>query len=154
MLILGTILQIIGLFAAATWKYPHLQSRLTREQFFFAAVMIGIGYPIASAYMFAIYSKVLNPAFQGTKMGYLTAGGSLARMVGPLYAVTAYKYGGGELLFVGTNSLVIVSLIVLLLNYSLLAPHPSYNLATPQTSTSTSTSPPPHMSVNAEETKA
>jgi ceroid-lipofuscinosis MFS transporter 7 len=56
--------------------------------------LIGIGYPISSAYMFSIYSKVLNPAFQGTKMGYLTAGGSLARMLGPLWAVMAYKYGG------------------------------------------------------------
>jgi len=126
MLIVGNTLQIIGLFTAVTWTLPNLQKQLTKEQFFTAVALIGIGYPISSAYMFTIYSKVLNPVYQGTKMGYLTAGGSLARMLGPLWAVTAYKYGGGELLFVGTNFLVIFSLVVLFIYYNLLAPHPAY----------------------------
>jgi MFS transporter, ceroid-lipofuscinosis neuronal protein 7 len=76
--------------------------------------------------MFAIYSKVLNPKFQGTKMGWLTAGGSLARMLGPIWATHAFHFGGGELLFLGTDALVIVSLFVLIIFYRNLGPHPSY----------------------------
>lgn len=127
MMFIGTILQIIGLAVAVTWVWPvKFQTRLTEPQFFAAAVLIGIGYPIASAYMFAIYSKVLNPRFQGTKMGWLTSGGSLARMLGPVWATHAFHFGGGELLFLGTDSLVIISLFVLIIFYKRLAPHPSY----------------------------
>lgn len=129
MMFFGTILQIIGLAFAATWDWPfRLQTHLTKLQFFIAAGFIGIGYPIASAYMFAIYSKVLNPSFQGTKMGWLTAGGSIARMVGPIWATKAFSVGGGELLFMGTDALVIVSLIILIIFYTRLGPHPSYGI--------------------------
>jgi len=142
MMFLGTALQVIGMFIAVTWEWPYkFQTHLTKEQFFVAAALIGIGYPISSAYMFSIYSKVLNPDYQGTKMGYLTAGGSLARMLGPIWATKAFKYGGGELLFLGTNVLVIASLITLAATYDLLAPHPSYFTQSP---------PPSKMSVNAE----
>lgn len=127
MMFFGTCLQIVGLAVATTWKWPFkIQNHLTYGQLYTAAILIGIGYPIASAYMFAIYSKVLNPSFQGTKMGWLTAGGSLARMLGPIWATHAFKIGGGELLFLGTDALVVISLIVLIIFYSRLAPHPAY----------------------------
>lgn len=142
MMLIGTILQIIGLAVAVTWVWPFkLQKHLTKGQFFAAAALIGIGYPIASAYMFAIYSKVLNPNFQGTKMGWLTAGGSLARMLGPIWATHAFTFGGGELLFLGTDSLVIISLVVLIIFYNKLGPHPSYFQAAVVTHSATSSPP-------------
>ncbi|KAK5574920.1 hypothetical protein RB653_010174 [Dictyostelium firmibasis] len=105
---------------------------LPKWQFFIGSVFVSIGYPIASSLVYAIFSKVLNPNShtQGTKMGWLTAGGSLARMVGPLWSQeiwTATHQQGMELFFV-TAVITLIAIIVFIVFYKDLSPHPEFVL--------------------------
>ena len=59
-------------------------------QIYIGSVWVGLGYPVASAITYALFSKVIHPVAQGDKMGYLTAVGSLARMLGPIWATALY----------------------------------------------------------------
>lgn len=90
-------------------------------QIILASVFVALGYPVASAIAYALFSKVIAPLAQGDKMGYLTAGvhalsrililtfssclmpcfffvfflvgGSLARMIGPIWATALFDLG-------------------------------------------------------------
>eukprot|EP01112_Ceratiomyxa_fruticulosa_P008626 TRINITY_DN2235_c0_g1_i6.p1 TRINITY_DN2235_c0_g1~~TRINITY_DN2235_c0_g1_i6.p1 ORF type:complete len:473 (-),score=90.16 TRINITY_DN2235_c0_g1_i6:68-1486(-) len=131
-LFVGFLLQLFALIALVEWTSPRLQKNYTYEQLFIGAVFEGIGYPMASTFMYTVFSKVLNPKFQGTKMGWLTAGGSLARMLGPIWATKSFDFGGSELLFLTTAALVFIALLVNVIFYKQLTPHPDYGKATIQ----------------------
>ncbi|GAM20734.1 hypothetical protein SAMD00019534_039090 [Acytostelium subglobosum LB1] len=85
------------------------------------SVFVSIGYPIASSLMYAIYSKILNPSSQGTMMGWLTSGGSLARMFGPLWANALFGVAD-DILFFTSAGLTASGFIVLCIFYHKLAP--------------------------------
>ena len=59
-------------------------------QLILSSFFVALGYPVASAITYALFSKVIHPVAQGDKMGYLTACGSLSRMVGPIWATALY----------------------------------------------------------------
>ena len=65
-------------------------SGLHLAQLILSSLFVAIGYPVASSITYALFSKVIHPVAQGDKMGYLTACGSLARMVGPIWATALY----------------------------------------------------------------
>ncbi|KAN0033411.1 hypothetical protein ACTA71_002838 [Dictyostelium dimigraforme] len=122
---------LIALVLLINYNIP-IGSRMTlpKWQFFIGSVFVSVGYPIASSLVYAIFSKVLNPNShtQGTKMGWLTAGGSLARMVGPLWSQeiwTATNQQGMELFFV-TAIITLIAIIVFIVFYKDLAPHPEF----------------------------
>ncbi|KAN0018662.1 hypothetical protein ACTFIU_008591 [Dictyostelium citrinum] len=122
---------LIALVLLINYNIP-IGSRMTlpKWQFFIGSVFVSVGYPIASSLVYAIFSKVLNPNShtQGTKMGWLTAGGSLARMVGPLWSQeiwTATNQQGMELFFV-TAVITLIAIIVFIVFYKDLSPHPEF----------------------------
>lgn len=88
LLAIGLGLLILSLVGLARW--PGLEEGMPLVQFYTACVLQAVGYPIASALLYSIFSKVLNPRAQGGKMGWLTAGGSLARMLSPIWATSAW----------------------------------------------------------------
>ncbi|KAM9985100.1 hypothetical protein ACTFIY_009528 [Dictyostelium cf. discoideum] len=121
----------IALVLLINYNIP-IGSRMTlpKWQFFIGSAFVSVGYPIASSLVYAIFSKVLNPNShtQGTKMGWLTAGGSLARMVGPLWSQeiwTATNQQGMELFFV-TGVITLIAIIVFIIFYKDLSPHPEF----------------------------
>ncbi|KAM9996653.1 hypothetical protein ACTFIZ_001593 [Dictyostelium cf. discoideum] len=121
----------IALVLLINYNIP-IGSRMTlpKWQFFMGSAFVSVGYPIASSLVYAIFSKVLNPNShtQGTKMGWLTAGGSLARMVGPLWSQeiwTATNQQGMELFFV-TGVITLIAIIVFIIFYKDLSPHPEF----------------------------
>ncbi|XP_044537159.1 major facilitator superfamily domain-containing protein 8 isoform X5 [Gracilinanus agilis] len=59
-------------------------------QFLVAAVLIGMGYPTCNVMSYTLYSKILGPKPQGVYMGWLTASGSGARILGPVFVSQAY----------------------------------------------------------------
>lgn len=63
---------------------------LALSQLIVSSLCVAFAYPVASAICYALFSKVIAPVAQGDKMGYLTAGGSLARMLGPVWAVALF----------------------------------------------------------------
>ncbi|EGG24643.1 hypothetical protein DFA_02887 [Cavenderia fasciculata] len=152
----GFLSLFIALLLLANYGAPfHWENSLPKWQFFLGSVFVSIGYPIASSLIYAIFSKVLNPKLQGTKMGWLTAGGSLARMLGPIWAQSIWNYKadtsptlGGEVLFFTTAGIALSGFVVLLAFYRKLSPHPDYVVpilqqkpptSTPTTPTTTAT---------------
>uniref|UniRef100_A0A4W2FIB1 Major facilitator superfamily domain containing 8 n=1 Tax=Bos indicus x Bos taurus TaxID=30522 RepID=A0A4W2FIB1_BOBOX len=63
-------------------------------QFLISAVLIGIGYPSCNVMSYTLYSKILGPNPQGVYMGWLTASGSAARILGPVFISQVYTAWG------------------------------------------------------------
>jgi len=126
-LLLGLGLLIASMLCFVVYdKVLLLEKDLHLFQLFVGGGLVSVGYPLAATFVFTIYSKILNPQVQGTKMGFLTASGSMARMLGPLWAANAYEYKGGQLVFGATAGFLFFTLLVTLLLYKFLVPHPEY----------------------------
>jgi ceroid-lipofuscinosis MFS transporter 7 len=94
-------------------------------QYATALLLIAIGYPTSSVMCYSIYSKILGPTKQGTMMGVLTAAGSLARSLGPIFVSTLYSEAGPEVTFSAVVGIVAVSIIFMTTFYHRLVPHGS-----------------------------
>ncbi|EGC31595.1 hypothetical protein DICPUDRAFT_57630 [Dictyostelium purpureum] len=129
--IFGFINLFVALIILTNYNHPlGKETILPKVQLFIGTFFVSVGYPIASSLVYAIFSKILNPNSPtvGTKMGWLTAGGSLARMVGPIWAEAIWDSTGsqGMVLFLATAGLTLTAVILLLVFYKTLAPHPEY----------------------------
>lgn len=82
-------------------------------QFFTAAVLIGMGYPACSVMSYTLYSKILGPKPQGVYMGWLTASGSGARIVGPVFISHVYSYLGPRWAFGLVCGIVLLTITLL-----------------------------------------
>eukprot|EP01116_Phalansterium_solitarium_P000279 TRINITY_DN10179_c0_g1_i1.p1 TRINITY_DN10179_c0_g1~~TRINITY_DN10179_c0_g1_i1.p1 ORF type:complete len:499 (-),score=111.46 TRINITY_DN10179_c0_g1_i1:532-2028(-) len=127
----GMAIQVVGLCALATYGPPfNWETRLPIWQFLLGVGIMSIGYPVATALVYALFSKVIDPDFQGAKMGYHNASGCVARIVGPIWATSAYAYtgpgGGGEILFFGTAGFVLLGVVVCAAFWRFLTPHEAY----------------------------
>lgn len=74
-----------------------------------------VGFSSACAILMALFSKLLGDAEQGLMMGWLSATGSLARVIGPLFASYVLDYVGGSLVFLIVVALLVTSLIATIL---------------------------------------
>ncbi|TRY68880.1 hypothetical protein TCAL_11023 [Tigriopus californicus] len=91
-------------------------------QFFVGFLIAFGGYPYCTALCQSIFSKALGPRPQGLWMGALTAGGSLARVLGPIFVTFVYQsLGTYATMGIVTGSMVL-SLIITLLTYKRLVP--------------------------------
>eukprot|EP00053_Salpingoeca_punica_P012391 m.110992 g.110992 ORF g.110992 m.110992 type:complete len:531 (-) comp15936_c0_seq1:329-1921(-) len=95
-------------------------------QYVVCLVLVGIGFPFANVMVFSLFSKILGPKPQGVMMGVLASGGSLARALGPLYFSTLYAEQGPRISFATAAGAVAFMLVVSLLSYNRLVPHPAY----------------------------
>ncbi|GAM26976.1 hypothetical protein SAMD00019534_101510, partial [Acytostelium subglobosum LB1] len=115
------------LFLAAYDNGPFdFEKGLPKWQLFVGAVFVSIGYPIASSMVYAIYSKILSPEKQGTKMGWLTSGGSFARMIGPLWANALFNIAD-DVLYLTCAAFTVTGIVALCLFYKQLEPRPEYS---------------------------
>ncbi|XP_068611949.1 major facilitator superfamily domain-containing protein 8 [Brachionichthys hirsutus] len=63
-------------------------------QYVSGAFLIGVGYPACNVMSYTLYSKILGPRPQGVYMGWLTASGSGARTLGPVFVSQVYTILG------------------------------------------------------------
>ncbi|KAF7646387.1 hypothetical protein LDENG_00188410 [Lucifuga dentata] len=63
-------------------------------QYITADILIGAGYPACNVMSYTLYSKILGPKPQGVYMGWLTASGSGARTLGPVFVSQVYTILG------------------------------------------------------------
>ncbi|XP_076996186.1 major facilitator superfamily domain-containing protein 8 isoform X2 [Tamandua tetradactyla] len=82
-------------------------------QFITSAVLIGIGYPACNVMSYTLYSKILGPKPQGVYMGWLTASGSGARILGPVFISQVYTYWGPRWAFSLVCGMVALTLTLL-----------------------------------------
>ncbi|XP_053108211.1 major facilitator superfamily domain-containing protein 8 [Hemicordylus capensis] len=85
----------------------HLGQYITTD------ILIGLGYPICNVMSYTLYSKILGPKPQGIYMGWLTASGSGARIVGPVFVSQLYTRQGPRWAFGLICGIVVLSLIFL-----------------------------------------
>uniref|UniRef100_A0A8D2AWG2 Major facilitator superfamily domain containing 8 n=1 Tax=Sciurus vulgaris TaxID=55149 RepID=A0A8D2AWG2_SCIVU len=94
----------------------HLAQLLT------AGVLIGIGYPACNVMSYTLYSKILGPKPQGVYMGWLTASGSGARILGPVFISHVYTYLGPRWAFSLVCGMVVLAISLLGAVYKRLIP--------------------------------
>ncbi|CAJ1086270.1 major facilitator superfamily domain-containing protein 8 isoform X1 [Xyrichtys novacula] len=82
-------------------------------QFISSDVLIGIGYPACNVMSYTLYSKILGPKPQGVYMGWLTASGSGARTLGPVFVSQVYTILGPRWAFSLICGLMVGSVILL-----------------------------------------
>jgi MFS family permease len=126
LLMVGLILTCGSLVGMGQFSFVPGDTTVYLPQFLAAAVVQSIGYPIASSLLYTTFAKSLNPRAQGGKMGWLTAGGSLARMLGPVFGVLAWNRGKATPVAFGTAAVVGTSIVVLAVCWRWLVPHPEY----------------------------
>ncbi|XP_036095746.1 major facilitator superfamily domain-containing protein 8 isoform X2 [Molossus molossus] len=86
-------------------------------QFLTSAVLIGIGYPSCNVMSYTIYSKILGPKPQGVYMGWLTASGSAARILGPVFISQVYTSWGPRWAFSLVCGTVVLTVTLLGVTY-------------------------------------
>nr|XP_020011775.1 major facilitator superfamily domain-containing protein 8 isoform X2 [Castor canadensis] len=79
-------------------------------QFLTSAVLIGVGYPACNVMSYTLYSKILGPKPQGVYMGWLTASGSAARILGPVFISHVYTYLGPRWAFSLVCGMVVLTI--------------------------------------------
>lgn len=82
-------------------------------QFLTSVVLIGVGYPVCNLMSYTLYSKVLGPKPQGVYMGWLTASGSGARILGPMFISQVYAHWGPRWAFSLMCGIVVLTITLL-----------------------------------------
>uniref|UniRef100_A0A8C5M906 Major facilitator superfamily domain containing 8 n=1 Tax=Leptobrachium leishanense TaxID=445787 RepID=A0A8C5M906_9ANUR len=104
-----------GCPASQSWCFYtpviHLAQYLTFD------ILIGVGYPTSNVMSFTLYSKIIGPKPQGVYMGWLTAAGSIARTLGPVFVIQTYTHLGPRWTFGLTCAIVAVSTLLLVAIY-------------------------------------
>lgn len=96
---------------AQTWcQYTpaiHLAQYITSD------FLIGVGYPACNVMSYTLYSKILGPKPQGVYMGWLTASGSGARTLGPVFVSHVYTLLGPRWAFSLICGMVVAAIVLL-----------------------------------------
>ncbi|MEQ2159237.1 Major facilitator superfamily domain-containing protein 8 [Goodea atripinnis] len=86
-------------------------------QYISSDFLIGVGYPACNVMSYTLYSKILGPKPQGVYMGWLTASGSGARTLGPVFVSHVYTLLGPRWAFSLICGMVVVAVILLISAY-------------------------------------
>ncbi|XP_008433899.1 major facilitator superfamily domain-containing protein 8 [Poecilia reticulata] len=86
-------------------------------QYISSDFLIGVGYPACNVMSYTLYSKILGPKPQGVYMGWLTASGSGARTLGPVFVSHVYTLLGPRWAFSLICGMVVLGVILLLSAY-------------------------------------
>lgn len=92
-------------------------------QFILGTFFIAIGYPICNAQTYSLFSKVLGPQPQGLWMGILTACGSLARTLGPIFVAQVYDTWGPRVTFASSGAILLVTIVITVVCFHRLLPY-------------------------------
>ncbi|XP_069487203.1 major facilitator superfamily domain-containing protein 8 [Ambystoma mexicanum] len=82
-------------------------------QYLSADILIGMGYPVCNVMSYTLYSKILGPKPQGLYMGWLTASGSGARTLGPVFVSQTYTHFGPRWAFGLICGVVLLTTVLL-----------------------------------------
>lgn len=83
------------------------------SQYIISDILIGVGYPTCNVMSYTLYSKILGPKPQGVYMGWLTAAGSGARTLGPIFVSNVYTLFGPRWAFSLICGVVVGAIILL-----------------------------------------
>lgn len=84
----------------------HLAQYITSD------ILIGMGYSTCNVMSYILYSKILGPKPQGVYMGWLTASGSAARTLGPVFVTHFYTILGPRWAFSAICGIVLAAIVM------------------------------------------
>jgi len=120
---------VVGLLLMITWSspLPYLWRFVT------GYLIVNMGFMTGRPVTFALYSKLIPEKNQGAYLGYMVAGGSAARTIGPFVAVFCYYHIGNGMntlaLFGSIATIMIMCLIVMFTLWSSLIPSVSVSVS-------------------------
>nr|XP_020467075.1 major facilitator superfamily domain-containing protein 8 [Monopterus albus] len=82
-------------------------------QYISSDILIGVGYPACNVMSYTVYSKILGTKPQGVYMGWLTASGSGARTLGPVFVSHVYTILGPRWAFSLICGMVVGAIVLL-----------------------------------------
>ena len=123
LLLAGYLLMLAGFATLAT-------QQMLLPRFLAGALCLGVGMSLSQPSLFAMFSRISSMEGQGAAMGWLNAGGSLARIAGPLWAGYAFGIGNARLAFWGMALAVSAALVL----YAVAAPQAGARTAQPDDS--------------------
>ncbi|XP_041133401.1 major facilitator superfamily domain-containing protein 8 isoform X2 [Polyodon spathula] len=88
------------------------------SQYIMSNILIGVGYPACNVMSYTLYSKILGSKPQGVYMGWLTASGSGARTLGPVFVSQVYTSLGPRWAFGTICGLVVAAVVLLAVMYN------------------------------------
>ncbi|XP_030629658.1 major facilitator superfamily domain-containing protein 8 isoform X3 [Chanos chanos] len=100
-----------GCPSAQTWC--QFTPAIHIAQYITSDILIGVGYPACNVMSYTLYSKILGPKPQGVYMGWLTASGSGARTLGPVFVSQVYTLLGPRWAFSLICGIVLVAIVLL-----------------------------------------
>ncbi|KAJ3585111.1 hypothetical protein NHX12_013833 [Muraenolepis orangiensis] len=100
-----------GCPAVQTWC--QYTPAINLGQYLVADSLIGAGYAACNVMSYTLYSKILGPKPQGAYMGWLTASGSGARTLGPVFVSYFYTSLGPRWAFSAICGAVLVGIVLL-----------------------------------------
>uniref|UniRef100_A0A671QLK6 Major facilitator superfamily domain-containing protein 8-like n=1 Tax=Sinocyclocheilus anshuiensis TaxID=1608454 RepID=A0A671QLK6_9TELE len=107
----NTSLEPTGCPSEQTWclftPVIHVAQYITSD------ILIGVGYPTCNVMSYTLYSKILGPKPQGVYMGWLTASGSGARTLGPVFVSHVYTILGPRWTFSVICGIVLAAVVLL-----------------------------------------
>ncbi|RUS74354.1 hypothetical protein EGW08_017877, partial [Elysia chlorotica] len=106
------------------WQYSwcrHVPA-LPLFQYLAATLVFSVGYPMCQMLSYTIFSKILGSQPQGVWMGWITAAGSLARTVGPIYVSQVYDKSGPQATFGSVAGVIFLTIIFYLVMFRRLVP--------------------------------
>eukprot|EP01104_Vermistella_antarctica_P004603 TRINITY_DN15024_c0_g1_i1.p1 TRINITY_DN15024_c0_g1~~TRINITY_DN15024_c0_g1_i1.p1 ORF type:complete len:585 (+),score=123.95 TRINITY_DN15024_c0_g1_i1:178-1755(+) len=131
---MGFLVMTISLLFMGEWPWNwSTGNQPPLWQFLIGAVLMSWSYPVATVMSLALFSKCIHPKRQGTKTGWLMSTGSVARIIGPLWAPSLYAIAsgsdhawgkGGMIMFVVVALTSFSACVVTVLFYTRLVPHP------------------------------
>uniref|UniRef100_A0A665XFQ5 Major facilitator superfamily (MFS) profile domain-containing protein n=1 Tax=Echeneis naucrates TaxID=173247 RepID=A0A665XFQ5_ECHNA len=86
-------------------------------QYITSDILIGVGYPACNVMSYTLYSKIIGPKPQGVYMGWLTASGSGARTLGPVFVSQVYTILGPRWAFSIICGMLVMAIIFLSSTY-------------------------------------
>lgn len=105
-------LGLVGMIGAGAFCLDFKNDNIPLWRFLIAQALFSVGYPWASAILYALFSKILGDTQQGTMIGILTAAGSLARTLGPLAAGYGFYYGRTKAVYLLIGGCATLALIL------------------------------------------
>lgn len=130
LLVVGMLIVLGGFVLYLPWgpgyvtcKHCYQEPYLPFPQFIAGCTLIAIGYPMCSVMIYTIFSKILGPSPQGLGMGMLTAAGSLARTLGPIFVGNMYDSFGLRVTFSSICGMIVLTFGSILFFYQRFIPH-------------------------------
>ncbi|XP_046368655.2 major facilitator superfamily domain-containing protein 8-like isoform X2 [Haliotis rufescens] len=117
---ISTTVEPVG--CPATMDWCNHTPPVYLAQYIVGCIIISAGYPAANVMCYTLFSKILGPKPQGTWMGWLTASGSLARTLGPIFVSQIYYSFGPRVTFGADCGIILLTIIAIIAVFKRLVP--------------------------------